>query len=325
MESNRPSVPGDAIAPAPDFRYVGLEPGPRITPSTWASLVGVSATLGAGLVHELGVRGLVLGALGAGVTALAMKRKKMQLAPFGRPTPMAIVPWGVLIEPDGRDDSAPACSRVLRWAAVKGVHVDMVHGHDGGNTMTLWSVVTVETAHERYAGRAVGAVGIERLLAHLDAYAEEQAHPVALDLDGGTSAGAMLDPVVEPLLAAARSMRGATAARLGLAELGYRGETRGARGVTDETVGTLRSVLRDRAQRSPDPRPLAAVLAAELRVAPLASDLLALVQSPHPVVAAVAKAAAAKMGVVAAKVGAVSELAAFLPERDVNALVAWAG
>jgi hypothetical protein len=103
--------------------------------------------------------------------------------------------------------------------------------------------------------------------------------------------------------------------------MGYR---RAGGGASSETIDVLRSVLCDRAPRTPDPRALAAVLAAELGASPLARELQSLVQSPHPIVAAVAKAAAGKLGVDAAKIGAVSEVAPFLHEADVEALTRWA-
>jgi hypothetical protein len=199
----------------------------------------------------------------------------------------------------------------------------MVHGQDQGTPTTLWSVVTIETQSERLAGRAPGAVGIERLLAHLDAYAEEQAHEVALDLDGRVAAEGPFEPVVEPLINAARSMAargGRAAGRLGLAAEGYR---RAKSRATDETIAILREVLRDRAPRSPDPRALAAILAAELGAEPVANDLVSLVQSPHPVVAAVAKVAASKLGIDVVKTGAVSEVAPFLEDKDVTTLASW--
>jgi hypothetical protein len=317
------------LAPAPDFRYVGLDPGPRIHVSTWASFAGAGMTLAAGLVHELGLRGVVLGAAGAAVAAFALRRRAGPKVPSmrGDPVPMAIVPWGILVDPDAtnpvRDPDSRHGSRVLRWAGVKRVHVDMVHGQDQGTATTLWSVVTIETEHERLAGRAPGAVGIERLLAHLDAYAEEQAHEVALDLDGAMAAEGPFEPVIEPLLGAARAMAsrgGSWATRLGLAAEGYR---RAKARATDETIALLRGVLRDRVPRSPDPRAFAAVLAAELRADAVANDLLPLVQSPHPVLAAVAKVAASKLGIDVVKVGAVSEVAPFLDDRDVEALSSW--
>jgi hypothetical protein len=326
------------LAPAPDFRYVGLQPGPRAHPRTWASIVGAGATLAAGLVHELGFRGVILSALGAAITGFAFRRvaggalrraardRSGEVSASAKPkvkrrdeaSPMAIVPWGVLVDPD-------ASRRVLRWAAVKSVEVDMVHSRDQGTSTTLWSVVTIETENECFAGRAPGAVGIERLLAHLDAYAEEQSHAVALDLDGTCAAGELFEPNIEPLLSAARSIScggaSSAAARLGL-PVGYRRATPIA---SEETVSVLRAVLRDRAPRSPDPRALAAVLAAELQATSLAADVVALVQSPHPILAGAAKAAAAKLGVVATKVGAVSEVAPFLDDRDVEVLGAWMG
>ena len=111
---------------------------------------------------------------------------------------MAIVPWGILVQPD-------VAPRILRWAAVKRVQVEMIHGRDAGTPTTLWSVVTIETDHERLAGRAAGAVAIERLIAHLAAYAEEQAQAVALDLEGRRGAEGPFEPVFEPLLSAARA------------------------------------------------------------------------------------------------------------------------
>jgi hypothetical protein len=229
---------------------------------------------------------------------------------------MAIVPWGILVQPD----LAP---RVLRWAAVKNVHVDMIHGTDGATSSTLWSVVTIETDHERLAGRAPGAVAIDRLVAHVGAYAEEQAQAVALDLEGRRGAEGPFEPVFEPLLSAARAAivgAGPDSSRLRL-PAGYR---RTAETASPETEAALRRVISDRVPRSPDPRALAAILAAELGVRALAGELVSLVQSPHPVVAAVAKVAAHKLGVAGARVGAVSEVAAFLHELDVAALSAWA-
>ncbi len=114
---------------------------------------------------------------------------------------------------------------------------------------------------------------------------------------------------------------GPDSARLRLEAEGYR---RSFEAATPETAAILHSILSDRAPRSPDPRALAAVLAAELGARPLTRDLVTLVQSPHPVVAAVAKAAAHRLGVGASKVGAVSEVAPFLHELDVAALAAWA-
>jgi hypothetical protein len=296
----------------------------------WASFAAAGTTLGAGVFHEVGLKGILLAAAGAMAGAFLVRRvggpnvAAKGRAIFARARPlvrkdavaMAIVPWGILVQPD----QAP---RVLRWAAVKNVQVDVIYGSDEGTPSTLWSVVTIETDHERLAGRAPGAVAIERLIAHVDAYAEEQAQAVALDLEGHRAAEGPFEPVFEPLLSAAReaiAASGPGSTRLGLPAWGYRG---GVDAATPETIAVLRSLLADRAPRSPDPRALAAVLAAELGVKALAPDLVALVQSPHPVVAAVAKGAAQKLGVEPARVGAITEVAPFLHDLDVDTLGLW--
>jgi hypothetical protein len=325
-------VPLPSLAPSPDFRYVGLEPGTPGHAGLWASFAAAGTTLGAGVLFEIGAKGAVLAVLGAAAGALIVRRvggpevaRRAKAAIGGAgalvrrdAVAMAIVPWGILVQ----QDLAP---RILRWAAVKNVQVEMIHGRDGGTPSTLWSVVTIETDHERLAGRAPGAVAIERLIAYVDAYAEEQAHPVALDLEGRRGAEGPYEPVIEPLLSAARAAIagvGPDSSRLCLPAAGYRAAVDVA---SPETSAVLKSVLSDRFPRSPDPRAFAAVLAAELGAKPLAPDLVTLVQSPHPVVAAVAKAAAHKLGVGASKVGAVSEVAPFLHDLDVDALAAWAG
>ena len=134
------------------------------------------------------------------------------------------------------------------------------------------------------------------LLANLAAYTREASAKVALDLDGEHVGEGPLEPDVGPLLAAADEVLHAppASARLSVPHAGYRGVA--IRGASPDTVVELRRVLRDRTARDPDPRPLACALAALLNARALVPDLLALVQSPHPVVAAVARAAAQRLG-----------------------------
>ncbi len=309
------------LPPAPDFRYVGLEPGPRTRVGLWASLIGAGASVGAGAIHGFGVRGMVLTAITAAAAALALRGVGGPRAASvwrAAPVAMAIVPWGILVDPDGEP-------RVLRWAAVKKVHVQMIYGRDQATPTTLWSLVIVETEREKLAARTPGAVSIDRLLAHLEGYAEEQSHAIALDLDGEASTDGPLEPYCETLIGAARAyVASATASsRLSLPPGGYR--QAGAQVASGQTISTLRDVLRDRAPRVVDPRAFAAVLAAELHATALAEDLVALVQAPHPVIAAVARAAALKLGVATARAGSLDEVAPFLVDRDVDALAAWTG
>src|SRR5512140_177884 len=111
----------DSLAPAPDFRYVGLEPGPRSRVGLWASATLGVATLGAGLLHGVTARGVVLTAIAAVAGGLALRRvggPHLSRRWNARAVPMAIVPWGVLVEPDDEP-------RVLRWAAIEKVQLEM--------------------------------------------------------------------------------------------------------------------------------------------------------------------------------------------------------
>jgi hypothetical protein len=307
------------LAPLPDFRYVGLGPGPRVRAAYLAGLFGAGATASAALAFGCPSRGMLLTAATAAVTTYALRRAGGVGRAAGHgAVPMAIVPWGVLIV---NDDS----HRVLRWPAVSRVDVDVVYGREGGTASSLFSVVTVETAAERFMGRAPGAVPLDLLSVHVAAYAEEAAHVAALDLSGDEAGEGPLEPEFEPLLAAAREyITGAPgSSRLDLPPGGYR--RMAAKAASARTVEELRLVLRDRRSKRVDPRPFAAVLAAELRASALAPELVELVQCPHPFIAAVAKAAARKLGVPSARVGVLDEVAPFLPERDVAALEEWAG
>jgi hypothetical protein len=312
----------ESLAPAPDFRYVGLEPGPRSRVGLWASATLGLATLGAGLVHGVTVRGVVLTAIAAVAGGLALRKvggPHLGKAWSARGVPMGIVPWGILVEQDDQP-------RVLRWAAVEKVHVEMLHGRDQGTPTTLWSVVTITTNEgETLVGRAADAVSLDRLLAHLSAYAAEQGHVPSLDLDGERAGEGPLEPECEPLLAAARNWLDSAEAtgRLDLPPAGYR--SGGARAVSPRALEVLSDVLCDRRARSRDPRAFAVACAAELAARELADDIVALVQSPHPILSAVAKSAARKLGVATARAGSLDEVAPFLMEKDVEALRGWAG
>jgi hypothetical protein len=250
----------------------------------------------------------------AASTVLAIRAARTKR---GQAVTMAVVPWGILVDPD----HAP---RILRWVAIKRVHVEIFYGRDAGTPTTLYSLVSIETDREHLTGCAHGAAPLDRLLAHLERYTREQAHAIALDIDGVRPSEGPYEPECEPLLAAARAwIESAPASmRLELAA-GYRGP-RGAALASPRTAEVLRGILRDRTERPVDPRAFAAVIAAELGVREVIEDLVALVQSPHPVVAAVAKAAARRLGAATTKTGALDEVAPFLSERDCEVLSAWA-
>ncbi len=279
------------LAPSPDFRYVGLEAGPRVQRGYLGGLAGAAA-LGVAAMAGVGARPLLLTAAGALAASLVLARgggPHSTHGLFAHGVPMAIVPWGIVVDPAAR-------SRVLRWAGVERVVARMFYGTDTGTPTTRWSVVTVETPRERLSGRAPGAVPLERLVVHMEAYARESSHVLALDLDGDIPGEGPCEPELEPILAAVRAyLHGPPASnRLDLPVGGYRDAS--PRAPSDVCVATLRSVLRDRTARSVDPRAFACVLAAELDAKELVADLVALVQCPHPLIAAVAKAAAQRLG-----------------------------
>jgi hypothetical protein len=237
--------------------------------------------------------------------------------------PLAFTPWGVLVdENDG--------THVLRWAAVRRVHLHVIYGRDEATPGALWSVVTVETQRERYTARAPGAVPLESVLANLDAYAAESSHRIAMDIDGAREGEGPVEPDFEPLVEAARAYveSAPASSRLLLPPSSYRRQS--AHSAGSETVAELRKILVDRTPRAVDPRPFAAVLAAELHAVELLRDIVQLVQSPHPFVAGAAKAAARKLGLFsdklhseASKAGSLEEVAPFLNDADLDAMTRW--
>jgi hypothetical protein len=251
---------------------------------------------------------LVAGAVASLASAFALRGAGAGVGP----TPsgsvrMAIVPWGVLVEAE----DAP---RILRWPAVRRIEVASGVGRS--------SFVVVETERERFVGEAVGAAPLDRLVEHLAAYAREQSTPLALDLHGERSAEAFESELEVLFDAAATWLESARAtAELDLPPAGYR---RGAwRTPTTSGVALLRRVLGDRAPRQADPRAFAAVIAAEIQAREVAPELVRLTQCPHPLVAAIAKQAARKLGVPNSKTGTLDEVAPFLWEGDRARLDAW--
>lgn len=299
----------------PDFRYVGLEPVPARQLRAFGSAVafGAGVTLAASGLHHPGHAALAGGV--ASVMAAFAFRTGARGSPHARGSVrMGIVPWGVLVH---ADDSP----RILRWAAVK--RVDIFTSRIRG----LWGVdvasrVVVETERESFVGATSGSPPLESLVAHLDAYADEQSAPVALDLEGARAAE-ILEPECETLFAAARAWLETAEAtvQLDLPPAGYRRAS--AVVSSPRAVEVLRRVLRDRTTKAADPRAFAAVIAAELNAAPLIPDLIALTQCPHPVVAAVAKQAAHRLGAARARIGTLEEVAPFLFEGDRARLDAW--
>jgi len=312
------AVPAD-FAPVPDFRYVGLEPVASRSLARALGAVGFGAGVSLALSAFDARHALVGGAL-ASLTAGAALRQRGSRRIAKDAVRMAIVPWGVLVD-------AYDAPRILRWAAVRKVDVETTRApHILGGDHGFSSRVVITTDHESFVGEASGLVPLERLVVHLDAYATEQATPLALDLDGSADHVAVLEPSepgAEPLLDGVREWLGtATAvARLGLAPGGYRRV--GALAPTPLAVEVLRRTLQSRTPRPRDPRAFAAIVAAELRATELVPELVSLTQCPQPLVAAAAKQAARRLGVAEARTGTLDEVAPFLFDVDRMRLETW--
>ncbi|WP_437275866.1 hypothetical protein WME90_32065 [Sorangium sp. So ce375] len=306
--------------PPPDFRYVWLRPEPGSTGALAAAgtagLAGASAAIWSAGSYALSL-GLIAMGSALGLLALARAEPRPPIQRGAREVTMAVVPWGIVVDPDTEP-------RVLRWPAITRVSVDVSHTMRGGTPAIVSSLVTVHAAHEVLAGRAAGAVDLERLLANLEGYAQEASRPVAADIEGLTALG---DGVTEPIAAALlQAADGICATSRGDAQLalpggGYR--TAAARAAAPETIAALRSALSWSHDCPADPRPLAAVLAGALGAAELVPELLGLASSPHPVVAAFGKAAALRLGAPPNRAGSLDEIAVFLFEEDVEIGKQW--
>jgi hypothetical protein len=278
------------------------------------------ACLGVLLSAGTNLAAVALACLAGGVTAWMVARWLGPTLPTlaSQATPLAIVPWGVLVH------SEPV-PRMLRWAAVRSIKVDFIHEMDHATPSTRWSLVTIRTDRETLGGRAPGQISLERLEAYFPRYAEEAARPAALDLDGNSALDEWLQPNFELLLAEARRLicSGELTERLGLMPRSYR-EPRPARPST-EAIERLEEVLRGGPPESTaDPRPLAALIAAEIGANEVMGLLRDLTTSPHPLLAAIARGSALRLGADVKRVGAVEELSDFVPSRELEQIQSWA-
>jgi hypothetical protein len=298
-----------------------LKPAPtRRAVFTMAAAAGLStACFGVLLSAGAELPALALAVLAGAVTAWMVARLLGPTLPTlaSDAAPLAIVPWGVLVH------SEPM-PRMLRWAAVRSIKVDFVHEMDHATPSTRWSLVTICTDRETLGGRAPGQISLERLEAYFPRYAEEAARPAALDLDGNSPLDEWLQPNFELLLAEARRLlnSGELTDRFGLLPRSYR-EPRPGR-PSPEAVERLEEVLRGPPESAADPRPLAALIAAELGASELMGPLGDLVTSPHPLLAAIARASSLRLGADVKRVGAVEELRDFVAARELEQIESWA-
>jgi hypothetical protein len=258
-------------------------------------------------VLPVGIAAVAGAAFAVGVTRQWLRLKGPVEA---REVHMAIVPWGVIVDPSAEP-------RILHWPAVRNIDVAVKHTLDGGTPTIVSSVVTVRTEREAFSGHAHGAVGLETLMANVDAYADEASRPIGLDLDGQEAfEDNEMTSVTSELLRRANELcsTGRGAVELQMLPGGYRKMTAARMG--PETLALLGRVLEGDLLGVADPRPLGAILVALLEARDLCPALVRLANRPHPVVAAVARASALRLGVAPAKVGSLDEVSEFLSEED---------
>jgi hypothetical protein len=311
-DSDAPS--SGRLAPLPDFRYVELG-APRIEPN-WFRPTCVAALVLFAMLTSRGTVSHAVGAAAAVFLGVLLVEALIAARGFSRGgEPLVIVPWGVVVGSDAR-------SRVLRWAAVDAVDVDRKLGGDQGTPLVVLTRVRISSRHEAFVGAARGDVGLDVLAANLGAIRGESSREIAVDLERRGFALCQTEPVAASLLAAAKSYVHSSDARLLLdVDSDYRARAGGH--ASRRTQEVLRRALQDEVADGPDIRPFAIVLAAEWGIVGLVESILALTQSPNPIVAAVARAGAKKLGASDSRAGSVDEVAAFLHEADRDRLVSW--
>jgi hypothetical protein len=286
-------------------------------------VLGIAALLGSAVSSlilvlcgtSLTVAGLAIAAGFAAFLLLVSRRVTLLMRGPRSQCHMAIVPWGIVVYAEQ--------VRVLRWSSIRSVHVSFVHGMDQATPFTRFSLVTVTTEREVFGGYASGGVSLERLELHLQAYSEQASRVPALDFAGTRALEVPLEPVCEQLIDEARWLvkSGRLDEHLALGTMGYRAGNDFS--VPDEVRAELKRRL-ERDGDNPDPRALAAIVAAELELEELTDVIVSLTTSPNAVLAGVARAAALRLGSNVRRVGALEELADFLPNSDLETLQGFA-
>ncbi len=309
------------LAPPIDFRYIGLDPYQPPRGGLVAGSLGFVAA-GASVPYFGHLPGAVLlGVAGLSLATCMMQlfRRPREIPERAEPVAMALFPYGVLID-------GPEATRALRWLAVDAIHAHSVHGSENGVATTLYSLVVVEVAEghseanrKLYAGKTHGGVSVDALAVHLAAYREEQGRGVALSLDPEGGAADPTEPHAEMLVEQATEYlhTADASAELDLSPFDYRGRRdRALPAASEGTFRALRAVLTSRRAEALDRRPLAVALAGLLDLRPLARDVVALVTAPNPLLAALARVVARRLGVDRQTTGTLDEVLPFLDPRD---------
>lgn len=308
------------IAPAA-LRYQLLQAGPGRTP--WVA-GGVSGVIGMGAtiivaasagVPELGLLSPFIGAIAGALTAYA--KGPIESLKNLHAVPVSLVPWGLVLEPD----KAPA---PLPWKEVQSIKYALVsRDRREDSDATKMAIVVFELRDGRRvqasAEEGEWLVSVSELHGKLAAAAKA---PPAADLQGAARLETGGLPATLALLRRADAILDSAEGRasLGLEMGGYR--TTLVRAAGEETRRVLHAAMWN-GEAKIDPGPLALILAAKLHATVLLPHVLELILSPSPLLAAIARAAAVRLGATLMSAGSLDETRLFTSAVDRAELEMW--
>ncbi len=308
------------IAPAA-LRYQLLNKGP----GKWPWIVGgISGGAGlAGAIVMAAVGGMpalaVASPLVAAFVAISSARAVGPLEPWKnlQAVDISIVPWGLIIDPDKAPRAAP-------WHNITTIKYSLVsRDRSRDNELPKLAIVVVELLDgkrlQASAEEGEWLVSVTELHGKLAVSARR---PPAGSLDGKQALVQDDIPTSLSLLRRADAILDSAEGRssLGLETGGYRNTS--SRIASEDTLRILKNALWQ-ANSPYDTGPLAAILAAKLSAHTLLQDILKLILSPSPMLAAVCRASAVKLGASLMTAGSLEETRFFVAAADRAELSLW--
>lgn len=321
LKRSAPSSPSSQrdLAP-PELRYQFLRAGPGRSPWAMRGVAGGIGVTGAiamyaatGLTITLFISPLIaflVNGMFRGAARVLGPSKEFRALPVG------IVPWGIVIDPDRAPIAVP-------WPRLREVsYTRMTKDNDRYSAEPAIAVMLFNTDVGTVQAQGDDGEWVTSIDAFAPRFARNGVRPPAADIEGAQALETGGLPASLALLRRAEAILESADGRasLGLDAGDYRSTSSRAPG--PETRALLREALwHDRA--GPDPGPLAAVLCAELGISELVPDLLRLILSTSPLLAATARAAAARLGASPVAAGSLDELEHFLPAEEISELRRW--
>ena len=308
------------IAPAV-LRYQLLDAGPGKKP--WiaggvAGVLGAAVTIGgavsAGALELALLSPFIGGFLGAIAALSAGPVESLQDL---HAVPVGLVPWGLILDPNGSPEP-------VRWSQIEAIRHVLVTRSAREESQSRKVAIVTFILQDRRRVQAAAEEGdwlVFLTELHEKLAAAAAARPAG-DIEGKTELEAGDLPVTLALLRRADALLESAEGRsaLGLETGGYR--TTSIRAAGDETRRTLLAAMFNGEARF-DPGPLAAILAAKLHATPLLPRVLELILSPSPLLAAVSRAAAVRLGASLMTAGSLDETRQFVAETERAELHNW--